>query len=147
MVVFIIREGLFNDRDGRGTGATTTFRAARLLVTRGPLHAERALVPLAMNPNVSEDTTLETSFMVTRVVLGQRSEDDGAAGDSFFFGKLNSTGKRIRVYPETSFCVNLTRGCRSMVAFNFNGVCGRASGDRSKGNKVCASRGANIVNR
>ena len=93
MVVFIIREGLFNDGDGRGAGATTTFRAARLFVARGPLHAERALVPLAVNPNVSEDTTFETGLVVTRMVLGQRSEDDGAAGNPFFFGKLNSTGK------------------------------------------------------
>ena len=93
MVVFIIREGLFNDGDGRGAGATTTFGAARLFVARGPLHAERALVPLTMNPDVSEDTTLETSLVVTRVVLGQRSEDDGAAGNSFFFGKLYGTGK------------------------------------------------------
>ena len=80
MVVFIIGEGPFNDRDGRGVGATTMFRAARLFVARGPLHAERALVPLAVNPNVSEDTTLETSLVVTRVVLGQWSKDDGAAG-------------------------------------------------------------------
>ena len=94
MVVFIIGEGLFNDRDGRGAGATTTFRAVRLLVARGPFHAERALVPLAVNPtNVSEDTTFETGLVVTRMVLGQRSEDDGAAGNSFFFSKLNSTGK------------------------------------------------------
>ena len=93
MVVLIVREGLFNDRDGRGTGATTTFRAARLFVARGPLHAEQALVPLAVNPNVSEDTTFETGLVVTRMVLGQRSEDNGAAGNSFFFGKLNSTGK------------------------------------------------------
>ena len=93
MVVFIIGEGLFNDGDGRGVGATMTFRAARLLVARGPLHAERALVPLTVNPDVSEDTTLETSLVVTRVILGQRSEDDGAAGNSFFFSKLNGTGK------------------------------------------------------
>ena len=93
MVIFIIREGLFNDRDGRGAGVTTTFRAARLLVARGPLHAERTLVPLAVNPNVSEDTTLEAGLVVTRVVLGQRSEDNGAAGNSFFFRKLNSTGQ------------------------------------------------------
>ena len=71
MIVFIIGEGLFNDRDGRGAGAATTFRAAGLLVARGPLHAERALVPLTVNPDVSEDTTLETSLVVTRVVLGQ----------------------------------------------------------------------------
>ena len=93
MVVFIIGEGLFNDRDGRGAGAATTFRAAGLLVARGPLHAERALVPLTVNPDMSEDTTLETSLVVTRVVLGQRSEDDGAVGNSFFFGKLNGAGK------------------------------------------------------
>ena len=93
MVVFIIRKGLFNDGDGRGAGATTTFRAARLLVARGPLHAERALVPLTVNPDVSEGTTLETGFVVTRMVLGQRSEDDGAAGNSFFFGKLYGTCK------------------------------------------------------
>ena len=93
MVVFIIGEGLFNDRGGRGAGVTMTFRAVGLLVARGPLHAERALVPLAVNPNVSKDTTLETGLMVKRMVLGQRSEDDGAAGNSFFFGKLNGTGK------------------------------------------------------
>ena len=93
MVVFVVGERLFNDRDGRGAGATTTFGAAGLLVARGPLHAEWALVPLTVNPNVSEDTTLEASFVVTRVVLRQRSEDDGAAGDPFFFGKLNGAGK------------------------------------------------------
>ena len=92
MVVFIIGEGLFNDRGGRGTGVTTTFRAAGLLVARGPLHAEWALVPLAVNPNVFEDTTLETGLMVKRMVLGQRSEDDGSAGNSFFFGCHGSTG-------------------------------------------------------
>ena len=93
MVVFIIGEGLFNDGDGRGAGVTTTFRAVRLFVARGSLHAERALVPLAVNPNVSEDTTFETGLMVTRMVLGQWSKDNGAAGNSFFFGKLNSSGK------------------------------------------------------
>ena len=93
MVVFIIGEGLFNDGDGRGAGAATTFGAVGLLVARGPFHAERALIPLAVNPNVSEDTTFETGLVVTRMVLGQWSEDDGAAGNSFFFGKLNSTGK------------------------------------------------------
>ena len=76
MVVFIIGEGF-----------------ARLLVARGSLHAERALVPLTVNPDVSEDTTFETSLMVTRVVLGQWPEDDGAVGDSFFFSKLNGAGK------------------------------------------------------
>ena len=80
MVVFIIREGLFNNRDGGGAGATTTFRAAGLFVARGSLHAEWALVPLAMDPDVSEDSTLKASFMVMRVVLGQQSKDDGAAG-------------------------------------------------------------------
>ena len=93
MVVFIIGEGVFNDRDGRGTGATATFRAARLLVARSPFHAEWALVPLAVDSNVSEDTTLVTSLMIARVVLGQWSKVNGAAGDSFFFGKLNSAGK------------------------------------------------------
>ena len=93
MIVFVVRERLFNDRDGRGAGATMTFGAAGLLVARGPLHAEWALVPLTVNPNVSEDTTLETSLMVARVVLGQRSKDNGAAGNPFFFGKLNSAGK------------------------------------------------------
>ena len=62
-------------------------------MARGSLHAEWALVPLAMNPNVSEDMTLKASFMVMRVVLGQRSEDNGAAGDPFFFGYLNGVGK------------------------------------------------------
>ena len=93
MVVFIIGEGLFNNRDRRGTGATVMFRAARLLVARGPFHAEWALVPLAVNPDVSEDTTLKAGLVVTRMVLGQRSEDDGTAGNSFFFSKLNGTGK------------------------------------------------------
>ena len=93
MVVFIIGEGLFNDGDGRGAGAATTFRAAGLLVARGSFHAEWALVPLAVNPDVSEDTTLKAGLVVTRMVLGQRSEDDGAAGNSFFFSKLNGTGK------------------------------------------------------
>ena len=93
MIVFIVRKGFFNDGDGRGAGATMTFRAARLLVARGPLQAEWALVPLTVNPDVSEDTTFKTSLMVTRVVLGQWPEDDGAAGDSFFFSKLDSTGK------------------------------------------------------
>ena len=37
--------------------------------------------------------TLEASFVVTRVVLGHWSEDNGAVGKSFFFGKLNSMGK------------------------------------------------------
>ena len=69
MVVFVVREGLFNDRDGRGMGASTMFGAAGLFVARGSLHAERALVPLTVNPNVSEDTTFEASLVVMRVVL------------------------------------------------------------------------------
>ena len=73
MIVFVVGERLFNDRDGRGVGATTMFRAAGLLVARGPLHAERALVPLTVNPNMSED--------------------NGAAGNPFFFSKLNGMGK------------------------------------------------------
>ena len=93
MVVFIIGEGLFNDGDGRGAGAATMFGAAGLLVARGPFHAERALIPLAVDSNVSEDTTLVTSLVVARVVLRQWSKVNGAAGDSFFFGKLNSAGK------------------------------------------------------
>ena len=44
MVVFIVGERLFNDRDGRGAGATTMFGAAGLLVARGSPHAEWALV-------------------------------------------------------------------------------------------------------
>ena len=69
MVVFIVREGLFNDRDGRGVGVFTTFGAVGLFVARGSLHAERALVLLIVNPNVSEDTTFKASLVVTRVVL------------------------------------------------------------------------------
>ena len=93
MVVFIIRERLFNDRDGRGAGAATTFRAAGLFVARGPIHAERALVPLAVDSNVSEDTTFVTSLVVTRVVLGQWPKVNGAAGSPLFFGKFNGTGE------------------------------------------------------
>ena len=84
---------VFVNRDGGGVGVITTFGAAGLFVARGSLHAEWALVPLAMNPDVSEDSALKASLVVTRVVLGQRSEDDGAAGKSFFFSKLNGTGK------------------------------------------------------
>ena len=93
MVVFIIGEGLFNDGDEGGVGVTMMFRAMGLFVARGSLHAEWALVPLAMDPDVSKDSTLKASFVVTRVVLGHWSEDDGAVGKSFFFGKLNSVGK------------------------------------------------------
>ena len=73
MVVFIVGERPFNDRDGRSVGATTTFGAAGLLMARGSLHAEWAPVPLTVNPDVSEDMTLKTGIVVTRVVLGQLS--------------------------------------------------------------------------
>ena len=93
MVVFIVRKGFFNNRDGRGMGVTTAFGAAGLFVAGGSSHAEQALVPLAVDPNVSEDTAFKASLMVTRVVLGQWSEDNGATRDSLFFSHLNSAGK------------------------------------------------------
>ena len=89
----LVGERLFNNRDGRGMGATMTFRAVRLFVARGSFHAEWALVPLAVNSDMSEDTTLEASLIVMRVVLRQQSKDNGAAGNPFFFSHLNGAGK------------------------------------------------------
>ena len=93
MVVFIVGERLFNNRDGRGMGATMTFRAARLFVARDSFHAEWALVSLAVNSDVFKDTTLEASLMVMRMVLRQQSKDNGAAGNPFCFSHLNGAGK------------------------------------------------------
>ena len=74
-------------------GATPAFRAAGLFVTRGSFYAEQALVPLAVDPNVSNNMAFKVSLMVTRVVLGQWSKDDGAMGNPLFFSHLNGTGK------------------------------------------------------
>ena len=94
MVVFIVRKGFFNNGDGRGTGATTAFGVVGLFVAGGSgSHAEQALVPLAVDPNVSENTAFKASLMIVRVVLGQWSEDDGATGNPLFFRHVNGVGK------------------------------------------------------
>ena len=98
MVVLIIREGLFNNRDGGGTGATMTFGAVGLFVARGSLHAEWALVPLAMNPNVSEDMAFKAGFVVTRVVLGQ-----WGCGKSFLPRQTQRHGQENMGPPQNFF--------------------------------------------
>ena len=147
MVVFVVRERLFYDRDGRGAGATTTFRAVGLFVAGGSLHAEWALVPLAVNPNVSEDMTLEASLVVMRMVLGQRSEDNGAVGNSFFFSHLDSMGKRVGVYPKTSFSINFTGRCRGMISLDIDRIGSRTCRGRDKGNKAHVSGEGDMIDR